>query len=161
MLAVRYENRADDPDILSAFYPKEDYENYGIRASFTDPREAKDGVILTYGAIAGEAVRAARALAARGKRVGVVLLEVLKPYEKTAELLMPYIKGARRVLFLEEGIRDGGAGMLLYDRLRAANPKLDYTILAVDDHFADPDAAVSLREHCGISAADVVKHFKL
>ena len=160
-LAIRYENRADDPDILSAFYPNGDYAAYGVRASFADTEEARDGVILAYGAIAGEAVRASRLLAERGKRVGVVLLEVLKPYEKTAELLLPYLRNTRRVLFLEEGVRDGGAGMLLGDRLRAAMPKVDYSILAIADHFAEPDAPVSLREYCGISAIDVAKHFDM
>ena len=106
-------------------------------------------------------MRASRLLAERGKRVGVVLLEVLKPYEKTAELLLPYLRNTRRVLFLEEGVRDGGAGMLLGDRLRAAMPKVDYSILAIADHFAEPDAPVSLREYCGISATDVAKHFDM
>ena len=160
-LAIRYENRADDPDILSAFYAEGDYTAYGVRASFADPADACDGVILAYGAIAGEAVRAARMLAERGKRVGVVLLEVLKPYEKTAELLLPYLCNTRRVLFLEEGVRDGGAGMLLGDRLRAAMPGIDYGILAIADHFADPDTSVSLREYCKISATDVAKYFDM
>lgn len=160
-IAIRYENRVDDPDILSTFYPREDYENYGVRASFADPGMAKDGVILAYGAIAGEAVKAARLLSEQGKRVGVVLLEVLKPYEKTAELLLPYLKKTERILFLEEGIRDGGAGMLLGDRLRALDRRLDYGILAIADHFADPDTPISLREYCKISAQDAVKYFSM
>ena len=160
-LAIRYENRIDDPALLAAFYPKGDYRGYGVRASYSDPAEAGDGVILTYGAIAHEALVAARTLAEDGKRVGVILLEMLKPYEKTAELLLPHLAGAGRVLFLEEGIRDGGAGMLLGDRLRALLPSLDYGILAIDDHFADPDTSGSLREYCKILAQDAMNYFRM
>ena len=38
-------------------------------------------VILSYGAVTAEALAAATALRARGKRIGVLLLEMLKPYE--------------------------------------------------------------------------------
>ena len=160
-IAIRYENRADDPDILTAFYPNGDFEGYGVRASFENPADACDGVILTYGAIAGEAVRAARLLAACGKRVGVLLLEVLKPYEKTAERIFPYIGGVGKLLFLEEGVRAGGAGILLYDHLRHAIGDTEYEILAIDDHFADPECACDLRTYCKISATEVAKHFGL
>lgn len=159
-LAIRYENRGDDPAILRAFYPDGDFEAYGVRADYKSPLEAKDGVILTYGAVISEALLAKERLAAEGISVGVLLLECLKPYEDTAERLIPYIAGAERVVFLEEGIRDGGAGLSLGDRLLGLGMTARYTVLAIDGHFADPDAPTPLRAFCHIAAEDVCRCFR-
>ncbi len=158
-LAIRYENRTEDERILSAFYPDGDYAAYGVRPDFTTPDEAADGVILTYGAITAEALRAAELLRARGLRIGVVLLETLAPYEATAERLLPYLASSAHILFLEEGIRDGGAGMLIGDRLFTLGVKAPYTVLAIDGHFAAPDRITPLRTYCHIAAEDVIEHF--
>lgn len=158
-LAIRYENRTDDPAILSAFYPDGDFDAYGVRPSFSSQDEARDGVILAYGAIVSEALRARELLAARGRSVGVILLERLKPYDALSEALMPYLRSAPRVLFLEEGIHSGGAGMLLGDALSAAGLTAPYSVKAIRDHFASPDVPVDLRAFCGIAAEDVVKPF--
>ena len=158
-LAIRYENRADDPAITETFYPNGDYDAYGVRPSFGAPDEARDGVILTYGAITAEALRARAILAEQGMAVGVVLLERLKPYDSLATLLAPHLTGTPRILFLEEGIAAGGAGMLLGDALQRAGVSTPYRVLAIEDHFASPPHPVSLRAYCGISAEDVVKFF--
>lgn len=160
-LAIRYENRTDDPAIVSAFYPDGDFSAYGIRREYTSPLAARDGIIVTYGAIAAEALRAKAMLAEEGISVGVILLEQLKPYGELAERLLSHVAGTPRLLFLEEGIRDGGAGMLLLDRLRALGLDADARILAIDDHFADPDTITPLREYCHIAADDVAEFFRL
>ncbi len=159
-LAIRYENRADDGAILAAFYPDGDFEDYGVRADYKNPPEAKDGLILTYGAVASEALAAKQMLAAEGISVGVVLLECLKPYEDTARRLLPYIAGAERVVFLEEGIRDGGAGLALGDRLLGIGMTASYSVLAIDGHFADPKTPTPLRAYCHITADDVCACFR-
>lgn len=158
-LAIRYENRPDDPRIIAAFYPEGDYGAYGIRSDAAEPESRADGVILTYGAIVSEALAAAERLRAGGKRVGVLLLEMLAPYDALAERLLPYLEGTARILFLEEAIRDGGAGMLLGDRLRERGVDVPYRVLAIDGHFADPTEPCELRRYCGISADDVVSAF--
>ncbi len=158
-VAIRYENRTEDEALVNAFYPDGDYSSYGIRPDFTSPDEAKDGVILAYGAITAEALRAAGILRARGLSVGVILLEALAPYAATAERLLSHLASAARILFLEEGIRDGGAGMLIGDRLRALGVKAPYTVLAIDGHFASPDHITPLRTYCHITAEDVIEQF--
>ena len=158
-LAIHYENRTEDETILRAFYPNGDYTAYGVRPEASFPDEAKDGVILTYGAITAEALRAAEQLRAKGLSVGVLLLETLAPYESTAERILPYLDSASRILFLEEGIRDGGAGMLIGDRLAALGVKAPYTVLAIDGHFASPDHITDLRTYCRITAEDAVACF--
>ncbi len=158
-LAIRYENRTEDETILRAFYPNSDYTAYGVRPEASFPDEAKDGVILAYGAITAEALRAAEQLRAKGLSVFVVLLETLAPYALTAERLLPYLASSARIVFLEEGIRDGGAGMLIGDRLAALGVKATYTVLAIDGHFASPDHITDLRTYCRITAEDVVALF--
>ena len=116
-------------------------------------------MILAYGAIVSEALRARELLAARGRSVGVILLERLKPYGALSKALMPYLRSAPRVLFLEEGIHAGGAGMLLGDALSAAGLTAPYSVKAIRDHFASPDVPVDLRAFCGIAAEDVAKPF--
>ena len=158
-VAIRYENRTDDPAVIQAFYPDGDYSAYGVRADFKNPADAADGVILAYGAIVLEALRAADLLRAKGKRIGVVLIEEIKPYERLAERLIPYLGDTARILFLEEGIRDGGAGMLLGERLRAAGIGAPYDVLAIDGHFASPDAPCDLRAYCHLKAENVIEVF--
>ena len=159
-LAIRYENRTENEAILRAFYPDGDYTAYGVRPDFVSPDEAKDGVILTYGAITAEALRAAETLRERGLSVGVILLETLAPYASTAERLLPHLTSAGRIVFLEEGIRDGGAGMLIGDRLATLGVTAPYTVLAIDGHFASPDHITPLRTYCHITAEDILAQFE-
>ncbi len=159
-LAIRYQNLADSEQVNAAFYPNGDYEGYGVRAELADPAAYADGVILTYGTrMAKTALAAASALRAEGKRVGVILLETLKPYDATAAALLPLLPSSGRILFLEEGIRDGGAGVILGDRLQALTA-LPYTVLAIRDHFAAPLTEVDLDAYCGISTQDVLNYFR-
>ena len=60
-------------------------------------------------------------LRAEGVKVGILLLEQIKPYEQTAaQILAQLPHNACPVLFLEEEIRTGGMGMLLSDAMRDA-----------------------------------------
>lgn len=160
--AVRYPNRTENPRIVEAFYPDRDFSAMGVRPDFTDP-EANLCVIITYGQIVSEALAAAKQLSEQGIPCGVILLEALKPYDVTAERILPLLpSGDALVIFLEEGIRNGGAGMLLFDRLtsradRAGKMKNKTTaILAIDDHFAIQHKNESIYKTCRISSEDVI-----
>ena len=65
------------------------------------------------------------------------------------------------IVFLEEGIRSGGAGMLLLDMLhtrhenRMRNKNTD--IVAIDDNFVIPTQNESIRRTAGITANDVLR----
>ena len=87
-------------------------------------------------------------------RVGTVLLEVLKPYPIVARSILPYIKGARRIVFCEEGIKSGGAAMLLREELIKLGfdmSSCEYIIAAIDDNFASPDTPCELYDYVGLS----------
>ncbi len=157
--AIRYENRGENEAIVKAFYPNGDYEKYGVRADFDAPAACRDGVIVTYGAITKTALLAEERLKEKGRAIGTVLLEELKPYEKTAEKLLATINKETPLVFLEEGIYDGGAGMILCDRLRALGHLGSHTILGIRDHFASPPTPTDLYSYCHLSEEDVVKAF--
>lgn len=145
--AVRYPNGTENPLIVQQFYPDGDYTEIGVRANYRDPG-ANRCVIITYGPITAEALAAAGRLQEKGIACGVILLEALKPYDQTAGLIFPLLPpGEALVLFLEEGIRNGGAGMLLFDQMirhpEAMRGKTT-AIMAIDDHFAFQDKNESI-----------------
>lgn len=157
-LAIRYPNAAEDADVRAVFYPAEDYENFGVRAVDTENAAA---VILTYGGVAGEALRAAVKLAQSRIKCGVILLERLKPYEETAAQVAALLPEDAPVVFLEEGIAEGGAGEALFCALCRADSGFathhPWETLAIRGHFAAPASSVDLRAYCGIDAAAVVR----
>ncbi len=159
-LVVRYPNAAEDERVKEAFYPNGDYGAFGVRAW-------GDGVpeiaLVSYGRLVSEVLSAADMLRAEGRRVRVVLLECLAPYEETAKGLLPLLAGDIPVVFAEEGGYRGGAGMLLYHACLQADASFavrhPYRILAIDG-FASPDAPASLLSYCGIdrdSIADAAR----
>ena len=122
--------------------------------------EKPDILIVTYGRIVLEAIKAKEELENRGKKCGIVLLEKLKPYEETAKNLLPYMpKEGGLLLFLEEEIREGGCGMMLTDAL-AEIRALDshkHKILAPHDSFVIPSKNETVFDAAGISAPCIVR----
>lgn len=116
-------------------------------------------MIVTYGRIAAEALEAAKILREEGVPLHLLALERLKPYRETALRLLPLLGGPETpVVFLEEGIRAGGAGMLLRDALTdiegsGARP---FKILAVDESFGIQKKAEPIFKTCGISCDDLL-----
>lgn len=149
-IAIRYPNRCEDERVARIFYSDENYKDVGLRISYKE-ESVPDYVFVTYGSLISEVLCAAEDLKEKGYSVGVVLLEILKPYEKTVDMLLPYIKGAKRVLFAEEGIKNGGAGMIIGDILSSRGfDRSVYDIAAIDDNFAIPKEKVNLYEYLGI-----------
>ena len=147
--AIRYPNAAESPRAvaeLSAVAP-------GVLASF-DAKAAPEHVFITYGSLTERVLSAADILRERGLSVGVVAIENIKPYRPTAELLVPLLKGARRIVFAEEGIKNGGAAMIYSDTLSELGLDLSghrYGIAAIDDDFVSPTEPCDLYEYAGLS----------
>jgi 1-deoxy-D-xylulose-5-phosphate synthase len=158
--AIRYPNGWEDPTVVERFYGDDMPTDVGVRADFASAdAEALDAVIVTHGRIVKEALDAENTLQKQGIRVGILLLEMLKPYERTAREVLSYLpKRSCRVLFLEEEIRAGGMGMLLLDAL-ASDPKMQNkqtTILALEDTFAEQTADEPIRRSFGLDAEGIV-----
>ncbi len=155
--AIRYPNGAEPKKLVEAFGLDQSLD----QKTTYDASCVPDTVIVTYGKIAAEALLAAKKLESMGIGAGVVLLQQLMPYPDVCAELCRNIAGAKHVIFLEEGIRAGGAGMMLADELRAhfARATGDATIdvLAIGNGALFGEKGKDLYESAGISASDLVR----
>ena len=152
-VAIRYPNSSECEAVVREFYTDGHASIDGIRSTF-DKSDTPEYVFITYGTLASRVLDAAKLVAAEGKHVGVLLVERLKPYGILADSITPFIENARSVLFAEEGIYSGGAGMNLREALFARNfdfTKTLYNVAAIDDNFASPDEVCELYDHVGLS----------
>lgn len=130
-LIIRYPNAEESSSLTELFYKNNDFANLGLRL-WGD--ESPSIAIVTYGQIACEAVCAARELQKEGVRVRVILLEKLAPYAESAAALECVLPMDCPLVFLEEGIYRGGAGMQL--ALAFVGSRHPARVLAIKDTFA-------------------------
>ena len=161
--AIRYPSGAEDKRVIEKFYSHGGFDEIGLKRDFEES-DAPSALIVTHGRVVLEAIKAQERLAGEGIKVGIVLLEMLKPYDLSADLVYNCIpKSAKALLFLEEEIRSGGAGMNLVDKLthRLQQGNLKYSILAVDDDFvARSEEGRSIYETARIDATSIVQKIK-
>ena len=137
--AIRYPSGTENSEAVNRFYKDNNYTNISLKTDFDEEQKNNvDVIIITHGRIVGEAIKAANALK-KDFCVGIILLEILKPYNLTADEIRKQIGNkVKAVLFYEEEIKCGGMGMnlaeILADDFNTRNIK--YDILAIDDNFA-------------------------
>jgi len=161
VVAVRYPNRSESERIVEAFYSKEQSE-ISIKSTFTENKPAEN-VYITYGTIAENVILAQEILKNDGIDTGIILLEMLKPYDLIAKKTLPYLKNAKKIVFVEEGIKNGGAAMIFRDALESSGydfSACSYDILAIDDNFASPDSICDLYDYVGLSPQKIAEKMK-
>lgn len=147
-IAVRYSNSPDIPYICQRFI----YGNRFARCDFEKGAEL-EYLIITYGKIVSEAVKACDILREQGKKCGIVLLEKLKPcYDAVSSINSYGLTSLRKAVFLEEGIKNGSAGMII-------SPLLSFKteVLAIDDCFDTPKVTGNIYSDFGIGCEDLLK----
>lgn len=136
---IRYPSGTEDEDLVKTFYGNGDFSEISLKTNFNmNDIDKFDAIIVTHGRIASEALKTAESFDA-DINVGVILLEILKPYGESAERIIKLIgKNVKALLFYEEEIKSGGMGMNLAEEMRGAlsERKIKYDILAIDDNFA-------------------------
>lgn len=155
--AIRYPKGCEDAALCSRFSPLTDD---GTILGDSGMADSPAVCIVTYGIIAAEALRAKELLSAEGIRAGVLCMEKLTPYPVRAEeLLSLFGDSVRAVIFLEEGIKNGGAGMILREQLSdCLNTRgIRSRVLAVDDPFLPSERGKTMWETAGIDASAVVR----
>lgn len=148
--AVRYPKGGDSPDILEAFFRSED--DFGEIKIRSTPGGCKNKkvVLVTYGRLASECLRAA-ALLPPGE-AGVLLLERLAPVSDVLAELLPLLPDAPAdVVFAEEAARRGSLG----EAVAASVPRrLRFIHAAID--FPPEQAPLSAQlAECGLDAASL------
>lgn len=161
--AIRYPNGCESKDVVQAFYSKEEYGAPGAVCNY-DLSEHLDAIIVTHGKIVLEAMQATDLLRKESIHVGIILLEILKPYDQTAERISQLLpKDVACLLFLEEEIRSGGMGMNLADQMnRLSNMNhIQVCVMSVDDSFVEKRSIdQTVYEAAGIDAAHIQKNIK-
>lgn len=148
-VAIRYPDSGDIPEINNLFTP---YDT--VRTDF-QPDNPPENLIITYGRSVRTALEAERLLSGK-TGCGIVLLESLKPCRPVADGIMRFITdGTENVVFLEEGMKNGGAGMVIGDMLDLPSG-CRYTYLAIDDIFDSPLCTGEVFTDFGIGVSDVV-----
>lgn len=156
-IAIRYPNASENPRVAEHFYPDGVCESVDYRMDFSAD-DVPEYVYVTYGKIVERVLDACDILSADGIKAGVILLEALKPYDVLKDRLRPVLSSARRVVFVEEGIKNGGAAMIFGELISGAVK--DYSIAAIDDNFASPTERCDLYGFVGLSAEKIAEKMK-
>lgn len=151
-VAVRYSNSSENEEVTKAFYSDGKFSDFGVRADFDFNAKPKY-VFITYGNIVNKVIESKKLLSEMGIDAGIILLERLKPYDVISKRIIPYLSCAESVLFAEEGIENGGAGMLLAKELSECGFDVvaKYRIAAIHDNFAAPTELCDLYDYLGLS----------
>lgn len=157
-VAVRYPN-SHESQVINAHF----CNNYGFewgKLDF-DPHNPPKNVFLTYGTIAEKVIDAKKILNARGIDVGIILIEHIKPYEPIVEFLTKILLEGTHFVYVEEGIKFGGAAENTRSILYEANGlgKAKFDIAAIDDNFANPAEGCDLYDYVGLSAEKIAAYF--
>ncbi|MBE6537536.1 MAG: 1-deoxy-D-xylulose-5-phosphate synthase [Ruminococcaceae bacterium] len=161
-IALRYSNSAELSEIRERFYSDGDYSSFGVVADF-EMGCAPENVFVTYGNITANVIEAAKLLSDGGIASGIILVERLKPYNDTVEKISRFIKGAKKVLFVEEGIKNGGFSMISLELLREKydfTRNMDFAIRAIDDTFAIPEEKCDIYDYLGFSPEKLAEEIK-
>ena len=157
--AVRYPSGQENEAIVESFYKSGEY---GVPSAVRDygAEDKPELVIITDGRIATEAIEAKRILSSSGVSVGIILLEMIKPYSECAEYVKALLPSRiKNIIFLEEELRCGGMGMNLSDTMerRRMLDGVSYEIIAVDDSFVDKrEIGQSIYSAAHVDSAEII-----
>lgn len=156
-LAIRYPNSAEGKTVSTHNFVK--LVGGAVSVDF-DLATVPKNVIVTYGAITERVLLAKNILEEKGIEVGVIALELIKPYAPAVELIESVMKNGAKILYVEEGIKNGGAGMITKSMLAEKGMDTrDFSIFAIDDNFANPTEKCDLYDYVGLSASRIAEHF--
>ena len=162
--AVRYPSGKENAEVVSAFYKSDDdFSDIGIKCDF-DANEPIDVLFVTHGRYVREVMRAKAELQTQGVRCGIVLCEVLKPYDRLADKVKSVLdsSGVKKVIFCEEEIKAGGFSMMLSEELRkgGALSSVKYDIVATEDSFVIQTADEDIYKSAEVCSKHLVNAYK-
>ena len=158
--AIRYPNGYENAEVVAQFYGDDKLMALGAKRNFS-ANDKKDVVIVTHGRMVSVALAACGMLKEKGIEAGVILLEMLKPYDLTAETVYKLLNNKDcGIILLEEEIRSGGFGMNLRDKLVSLDgiDEKMIEIVATDDTFVtERPKGEHILKTAGVDAESVCK----
>lgn len=141
LAAVRYPRggESDRPD---------GYETENINYDIWGDKES-DTLIVTYGRLFTEAVKARDIVKENGRGICILKLCRIKPIDPSA---VGFAKGFKRILFFEEGMRSGSVADIMRDKLDELGYDGSFTIRAIDNVFVQHASVQSSLKTLGLDA---------
>lgn len=161
-VAIRYPNSPENSEHLARFKPFFTHPLCRLLTDF-EPSDTPEYIFITYGGLLGRVCKAADILRNEGMSVGVIAVETIKPYTSVARAVLKLISYAKRVVYAEEGIKNGGAAEITREELISLGldpSKIEYRIAAIEDNFASPENLCDLYDYVGLSAEKLAEKMK-
>lgn len=159
-IAIRYPNSSESQSVIDHFYSDGEYGEFGLRYDF-DPKNAPKNIFITYGKLTERVIEAAEFLRTSGIECGIILAERIKPYTPLVDFISD-ISAGRHFVFAEEGIKNGGAGMITESMLEERGALLEarFDVAAIDDNFLSPTERCDIYDYAGLSADKLAAYFQ-
>ena len=145
----------DNDGVVAVRYPRggegskpDGYKYENLNYEFIGDRDC-DILIVTYGRLFCEAVKARDILASKGKKACILKLCRIKPIDPEA------VKAAakfRNIYFFEEGMRSGSVADIMRDNLDELGYDGSFTIRAIDNVFVQHASVQSSLKTLGLDA---------
>lgn len=153
LVGIRYPKGKEDKELVEAFYKsKEQFKKIGVKCAFENDGSLKHCkyVFVSYGRVAKEAYEAAKILNGKEEAsAGVILLEIICPFEKTAEKIYSLVDKNAKIVFVEEGIKVGGAGEGIQS-LMLEKYSIPVKVCAITDIPDRSNSAEDFYKDCGL-----------
>ena len=153
-VAIRYPNASENLDAIHGMKLVSSHMLCRMWTDF-DEKNPPEYIFITYGQILKNVREAERIIKSKGFDCGVIAVETIKPYDRISDLLVDIVHKAKRVVYVEEGIKNGGAAEISFTELVSRGldlSKVDYRIAAIDDNFASPKEVCDIYDFVGLSA---------
>lgn len=158
-IAVRYPN-ASESDKIADFYNSAKGKACAYKYDF-DENNPPECIFITYGKLAERVIDAKNILQNEGKHVGIILVERIKPYSPLVDFLSSFCNKNTRILYAEEGIKNGGAGMITRDKLFESGCEVcKFKVSAIDDNFVIPDKKCDIYDYAGFAPDTLAEFFR-
>ena len=119
-------------------------------------RRGDQVALLSLGPLGNRALEAAERLRQKGVSAAVYDMRFLKPLDTE---ILDYIASAsfRKVVTVEDGVRQGGLGSAVLEYLDAKGCRTPVTILGVPDRFVEQGSVAELYRDCGLDTDSIVE----
>lgn len=158
-IAVRYPNSHESETITTHPWGADSRIPEFVRCDFNIDLPPRN-IFITYGQITEKVIKAQNMLRDKGIECGIIVTERIKPYEPITDFILKYISPDVHIVYVEEGIKNGGAAMIteniLLNTAQFRNTKFE--IAAIND-FATPSIHCDLYDYVGLSPEKLAAHF--